>query len=152
MKMRQILNALIVLFIAATLARDVHCQLSQNRLSDNIIPRIYDIFIRVDIEARVFSGFVAIDVHVNRDVSIIQMHNIGLTINDKVLVKSVVDNSTIAESINILYDNATEIMNIVLDRTLLADSDYRLTLSFTGLIQSDMKGLYLSSYYDGGVK
>lgn len=155
MKMRQIFNALIVLFIVisiSTFARRVHCQSSQNRLSDDVVPKVYDLFIHVDIDNRVFSGHVAVDVHVNRAVPSIQMHNIGLDINGKVLVDAATNSSLSAESTAIQYDNTTEIMNIVLNRTLVADSDYRITIMFSGRIENDMKGLYMSTYYDGDVR
>lgn len=145
-------NALTVILIASALTRDADCQTSENRLLDSVVPKFYDLSIRVDIDERVFNGTVAIDVHVNRNVSIVQMHNIGLTITEKVIVKSMTNDNIASESNNILYDNATEIMNIELDRMLSAESDYRLILSFSGLIHSDMKGLYMSTYYDGGVK
>jgi hypothetical protein len=98
----------------------------------------------------VFNGNVIIDVHVNSAVSTIQLHNIGLEINGKVVVNNATDSSIVSESINISYDNTTEIMNIELDQTLLADSDYKILLSFKGPIDVDMKGLYMSTYYYNG--
>lgn len=153
--MRQFFNALIVLFIVISLLYTVHhvqCKKSENRLSDAIVPKVYDLFIKVDMNSRVFNGNVTIDVHVNNAVSTIQLHNIGLVISDKVVVENATDNSVVSESKNISYDNATEIMNIELDQTLLADSNYKILLSFNGPIEFDMKGLYMSTYYDGEIK
>lgn len=153
--MRQFFNALCVLFIVISLlykAHHVQCKKSENRLSDAVIPKVYDLFIKVDMNSRVFDGNVIIDVHVNSAVSTIQLHNIGLEINEKVVVNNATDNSFVSESINISYDKTIEIMNVELNQTLLADSDYKILLSFKGPIEFDMKGLYMSTYYDGEIK
>ncbi|XP_070503481.1 aminopeptidase N-like [Chironomus tepperi] len=153
--MREFYAASIVLYIVVSLLYTVHhvqCKKSENRLSDAIIPKVYDLFIQVDMNSHVFNGRMIIDVHVNSAVSTIQLHNIGLVISDKVVVNNATDNNIISESINILYNNATEIMDIKLDQTLLADSDYKILLSFNGSIEFDMKGLYMSTYYDGEIK
>lgn len=152
MKLRQFYSTVIFLFIAVLvqLPGHVYSQSSGYRLSGNVTPTIYDLHIRADVDFYSFTGNVTIDIHVNRATSTIEMHNVNLTISNNALVKS--SDGDEFKSVYILYDNATEIMIIGLDRPLPANSNYSITISFGGRIENDMKGLYMSSYYDGSAK
>lgn len=126
----------------------VNCQIY--RLSNAVTPTYYDLNIHVEVEGYSFNGTVTIDVYVNRATSVIEMHSYGLTINNgTAFVKS---GELETKSTYILAWNDTEKITIGLDRTLAARTNHSITLSFRGRLTEDMRGLYLSSYYNGTVK
>lgn len=147
MKMRRQFCSFVI-FLLVSFAR---CQSINYRLSDNIIPHAYDLFIQANVDFYSFSGNVTIDIEVKKSTSTIELHAINMTIVDnKVLVNS--GNGVEFSSVFMMYNNESEIITIVLDRALAANTNHTITLSFTGRIEYDMKGLYMSSYYDGNVK
>jgi hypothetical protein len=153
MKMRQFYSSVIFFLIAISLlSHRVQSQNTSYRLSDAVKPMHYDLYIQVDVDFYSFSGNVTIDIHVSRATSTIEMHSVNMTIaNSKVLVSSGSDGETF-QSVYMLYNNESEIMTIGLDRTLAGNSNHTITLSFSGRIEYDMKGLYMSTYYAGNIK
>jgi aminopeptidase 2 len=141
--MRRFYNFTTIFFFLFSFT-SIDCQ--NYRLSNVIVPKHYDLFIRTDLDLHTFSGNVTIDVHVNNETSLIQMHNIGLTIIGKVIVSSGAESNAISQ------DNVTQIMSIHLNRALPANSDHLITISFSGRIENDLKGLYMSTYYDNVAK
>lgn len=157
MKMRQFHSTVIFLFIVifaiCKLPSNVVCQNeNEYRLPDTFTPKIYDLSIRVDIGLHSFNGSVTIDARVNRATVSIDMHKQNLTITEKEKVQVHRNGILEAESVMIQYNENTEIMKIILNQTLSANTDYNITIKFNGRIEYDMKGLYMSSYYDGNVK
>jgi hypothetical protein len=147
--MRQFCTSVIFLFIVAVAY--VQCQSTSFRLSDAVVPKIYDLFIQVDVDFYSFSGNVTIDVEVKRATSTIELHAINMTItNNTALVNSGEDVQF--KSVYMLYNNESEIVTIGLDRILAANTNHSITLWFSGRIEYDMKGLYMSTYYERNVK
>ncbi|KAG5671811.1 hypothetical protein PVAND_001986 [Polypedilum vanderplanki] len=150
--MRQFYSSVIYLFIIFT-SPLTNGQNTNYRLSDAVTPSAYDLFIQVDIGFYSFNGNVTIDIHVNKPTSTIELHNVNLTIsNSSIFVKSVDDDEVKFESVYLIYNNESEIMTIVLEKPLTANTNYTITLAFSGRIEYDMKGLYMSSYYDKNIK
>jgi hypothetical protein len=146
MKMRQFFSAVIFLFIASS----ANCQSSNVRLSNSVTPSIYTLAVSVEVDFYSFNGTVTIDFTTVRSISEIEMHSKGLTIERN--LATIKSGSLETNSTYILAWNDTEKITIGLGRTLPARTNHSITLSFKGRIASDMKGLYMSSYYNGEVK
>jgi aminopeptidase N len=144
-KMRQFYSAVIFLIFIA-IVTPAYCQNAVYRLSSDVTPTIYDLSLRVDTYA--FNGNVTIDVRINRATTQIELHQLALTVEPKVIVTS---SDNVTEALH-WYNNQTQKMTILVGRTLRANTNHQITLSFRGTIDSDMKGLYQSSYYNGTVK
>lgn len=151
MKMRcQFFSFVIFLFIASSCVKSQTQNGNVNyRLSNAVIPSFYDLNIHVEVDFYSFNGTVTIDFYTNRAVNVIEMHSVGLTISGKASVKS---GALESQSTYIFYWNDTEKITIGLDRTLAARSNHSITLIYSGRLKEDMKGLYLSSYYNGTIK
>lgn len=142
--MRQFFSAIIFLFVASR----VNCQTNNVRLSNSITPSLYTLAMTVEVDFYSFNGTVTIDFRTTRAVTEIEMHSKDLTIN----FATIKSDTIVTNSTYILAWNETEKITIGLGRSLPARSNHSITLSFRGRIASDMKGLYMSSYYDGNVK
>jgi hypothetical protein len=146
MKMRQFFSAVIFLFIAS----NANCQSGNVRLSNTVTPSLYTLAMTVEVDFYSFNGTVTIDFTTVRSINEIEMHSKGLTIErDVATIKS---GALETNSTYILKWNDTEKITIGLGRTLAGRTSHSITLKFRGRIASDMKGLYMSTYYDGEVK
>lgn len=146
MKMRQFFSAVIFLFIAS----NANCQSSNVRLSDSVIPLLYTLAMTVEVDFYSFNGTVTIDFRTTRAINEIEMHSKGLTIDRN--KARIISDSLETNVTYILYWNDTEKITIGLGRTLATRTNHSITLTFSGRIATDMKGLYMSTYYNGGIK
>lgn len=138
-------SSVIFLFIIASF---VSCQNPVNyRLSENVVPSVYDLHITVDLAGLKFFGFETIYVRVNQPTSTIELHALDLSIDDVQVIEGVNDMDITATG----YNNETQIFSIVLVQSLVPDRDYALRMTFEGEIKDDMKGLYRSSFIENRV-
>lgn len=143
MRLSSVLNHAVVIFLFIVTSA-VNSQSSLNyRLSNDIIPSIYDLHITVDLENLKFDGSETIHVHANQPSSTIELHLLDLSLLDV----QVIEGENLISIISTDYNNETQIFKITLDQSLIPNRDYQLKLKFEGLIKDDMKGLYRSSYY-----
>lgn len=138
-------STVIFLFIIASF---VSCQNPVNyRLSGNVVPSIYDLHITVDLVNFKFNGFETISVHANQPTSTIELHGLDLSIDDVQVIEG--ENTVPIAAMN--YNNETQTFSITLGQSLVSGREYELKMAFEGEIKDDMKGLYLSSYYENRV-
>lgn len=119
------------------------------RLSDNIKPSYYSINIRVDLLKFQFDGSVSIELKADEETSLIEIHKLDLNIGPYIRVLDENLNETNVKSFN--YIEKSQILQIHLEKPLLANKIYDLKISFEGEITNDMKGLYLSPQYEDNV-
>lgn len=134
-------SAVVFLFIVASTVR---CQVSVNRLSNALVPSIYDLHISIDLENLKFAGAETIHVHSNQPSSTVELHALDLLVRDVQVLEG--EREILVSSTN--YVNATQILRLALGASLNADREYQIKLSFEGEIKDDMKGLYRSSYFE----
>lgn len=114
------------------------------------MPSLYTLAMTVEVDFFSFNGTVTIDFRTTRSTSEIEMHMKGLTIDgDRATIKS---GALETISTYMLKWNETEKITFGVGRTLPGRTNHSITLSFKGRIANDMKGLYMSSYYNGNVK
>lgn len=137
----------IVLIFLFIFASAVNSQSSSNyRLSNDVTPSIYDLHITVDLATLKFDGSETIHVRANQPTSTIELHSLDLSLLDV----QVIEGENLISIIATDYNNETQIFEISLAESLVADHDYQIMLKFEGLIKDDMKGLYRSSFYENG--
>lgn len=126
----------------------VNSQSSSNyRLSNDVVPSIYDLHITVDLTSLKFDGSETIHVHANQPTSTIELHLLDLSLLDvQVLV-----GENLIPIVSSAYDDSTQTIKIALAEVLILNQNYQIKLKFDGEIRDDMKGLYRSSYYENGV-
>lgn len=146
MRVSSVLSHIVVIFLFI-IASGVIAQSSSNyRLSNDVTPSIYDLHITVDLATLKFDGSETIHVHANQPTSTIELHSLDLSLLDV----QVIEGENLISIIATDYNNETQIFEISLAESLIADHDYQIILKFEGLIKDDMKGLYRSSYYENG--
>lgn len=102
---------------------------------------------KIDVEEQVFSGSVDITLEVLNTTPILDLHYKDMQIENVKLT----DNNQVFELVNLSYSDETEILGLQYDE--LSPGTYKLSMDFNSKIRTDLKGLYLSTYFDGsGVK
>lgn len=131
------------------LVQQTNCQNTTDiRLSTNVRPSNYEIHIKVDIDSRKFSGEETIHVRVYDDpTDFIELHLLDLEIESLRVLHVDSDTEVDIESSN-EYSKETEKLLIKFSENLEAQRSYRIHVVFNGELKNDMKGLYISSYYD----
>lgn len=112
------------------------------RLSRNSRPVHYDLELRIDVEEQEFSGAVEITLEVVAETSILDLHYKDMDCRNVKLT----DNNEVFELIGDTYDESTEIWK--LNFPLMRPGLYQLSIEFNSSIRTDLKGLYMSTYFD----
>lgn len=108
-------------------------------LSDLIQPHSYKVEITPSIDKLQFNGKVSIEASVKQKTQEIVLHARGLSIE-----KAQVGNNTLKTT----YDEKTEELTLHLTKALTPDSPHTITIDYTGSIDQNAHGLYLSTYTD----
>lgn len=119
------------------------------RLSNNIIPRAYLINIRVDLVKFKFDGSVSIELMAEKKTSLIEVHQLDLNIGINISVLDEKLNPTKVKDTN--YIKESQILQIHLEKPLIARQVYDVKIMFDGNITDDMTGLYRSPQYENNV-
>ena len=121
------------------------------RLPGTIVPYHYNLRLLPDIytgdpSTFGFTGHVEMRFSVANTTDVIVLHAGNLTVDiDSVLVNSTDSSDSIAV-VDVEYDFEREFVTISLTKSLHVDRRYVVALSYNGLITSNLKGLYYSSY------
>jgi puromycin-sensitive aminopeptidase len=111
-----------------------------------VIPSHYDIALEPDLESASFAGVVGIDVDVVESTSSVVLNAIELDL------RSVsVSQNGFEQSASVSLDEASERVTLSLD-TPLSVGGARLKISFTGILNDDLRGFYRSVYTVDGVE
>lgn len=121
------------------------------RLPNNTKPSIYDVAIEtwVDEGRFDFNGSVNIRVRVlEDDTNSITLHSRNLNILEWNLQKMVSEELTPVAVENPVFDAVTDFITFTLvgDEKLEKDADYRLFITFSGMLREEQEGFYRSSY------
>lgn len=93
-----------------------------------------------------FDGSVKILMHVNEHTDNITLHMLDLTLkNDTIMIQND-DTKVVVTHTTYEFDNDRQFAIFYLDQTLMAGSNYSISMKFTGLLKDDLRGFYLSQY------
>ena len=109
------------------------------RLSRSVEPVHYDLFLHIDPDQEVFSGYETIAVRVNEATALIELNAVDITVS---LAR------VNGESASVTVDPAHEIVQIQRTAPLTAGTDAEIYLEFSARLRSDLSGLYSSVYND----
>ena len=113
------------------------------RLSRDVLPRAYRIFLTPDLEAATFSGRVEIDVEVVEPVSAITLHAKNLQLSPATVTSAGVAHHAGSHETDERYDTVT----FPFDQKIAA-GPATLELAFTGILSDGLAGFYRSTYTD----
>lgn len=122
------------------------------RLLATTRPLHYDLRLNINVDEAKFSGNVAIRLNVtSENVNLIALNYHELQVSD-VLIYAASDNTqgNLLNRINPIP--ASQIIEFSTNSSLVQFSEYVLQMKFDGAIRSDLKGLYMSSYWINGTK
>lgn len=151
--------AIILLLLVSAVSTGEGAQKMKNdiRLPGSIKPKHYDISIIPDLEANDMEGTVSMEFSVGNSTEEIVMHGINLTVDEESVILITLPSSTKTtkakdahqvKAVSVSYDTSKDFIIIKLDSKLDPSFDYRLSLSYSGALSSNLKGLYRSSYFD----
>lgn len=125
------------------------------RLGDNLIPSNYIIEIEpffTGLNEFTFNGRATITFRTVNATSEIVLHQNQLTINEPLTTLALAINSgsqTVVTGPS--WDNVTHLYTLHTANPLLANTEYRLSFVYTGILSDDMRGFYRSSYVENQV-
>ncbi|KZV34117.1 hypothetical protein F511_42888 [Dorcoceras hygrometricum] len=120
----------------------------QARLPDFAVPRSYELTLKPDLSACVFSGTLLIHISINRGTRFLVLNALELVISQVSFTNF--QNLKYVPS-DILVDNDDEILVLVFDETLDVGHGV-LEIGFSGVLTDSCKGLYRCTYLDKGDK
>ncbi|KZV19999.1 hypothetical protein F511_26757 [Dorcoceras hygrometricum] len=120
----------------------------QARLPDFAVPKSYELTLRPDLSACVFSGTVLIHISINRGTRFLVLNALELVISQVSFTNF--QNRKYVPS-DILVDSDDEILFLVFDETLDVGNGV-LEIGFSGVLTDSCKGLYRCTYLDKGDK
>ncbi|MEI8051911.1 MAG: M1 family peptidase, partial [Actinomycetes bacterium] len=113
------------------------------RLSDDILPRSYRLFLEPDLDAAVFAGHVEIDLEVIAESSAVILNAIDLEISSASVTRA--DGSEV--SCTVTLDAETERATITPPEALTV-GPATIALTFTGILNDQLTGFYRSTFVD----
>lgn len=121
------------------------------RLPQNLIPKSYEIYLTPKLHPDfVFDGKVIIEAHVAHETDKIVLHADQLNIaQDNVTVVSYTDNSISYDILNlksINYNKKYHFFTILLNDTIKKDFNVIVNITYSGILNTEMKGFYRSWY------
>lgn len=114
------------------------------KLSTNARPFHYDLAMKIDVDAQVFSGSVKIDLEVHTPTQNIQLHYKDMTVDNIKLIQK--GSAEEIPGLLVVYSEETEILSVPFSIEL--SGEYSLSMDFHSKIRTDLKGLYMSTYFD----
>lgn len=123
--------------------------LNDYRLSGDIVPNSYSVYLTPNLEDWTFEGMVIIFLQA----TVPNVREITLHANDLEIVDIEVRHWTFAGNLanEYSYDNVTHKLTIPL-KAEMEDTVYTLTINYLGYMRDDMAGLYRSTYIENGVE
>lgn len=123
------------------------------RLPTTTYPINYKLSLNIDVDAASYSGSVAIRLNVTNE----NVNLIALNYHEQVAVSDVLiylaSDGTQSNLLSRINPQATtQIIEFTTNSTLVPYSEYVLRMAFEGAIRSDLKGLYMSSYWINGTR
>ncbi len=115
------------------------------RLPDYIRPTNYHLVIEPDLTAQIYSGSVTIDVEVSKKTDTIFLHSKELNI-----LTVFVRQGKIGYVPKIKHNKKDNYIELILDKKISGKAE--ISISFTGLIHSDLRGFYISKYDNNGTE
>lgn len=115
------------------------------RLSGHTRPRHYDLAMRIDVEEQTFSGRASIEIEVMQVTDTVDLHYKDMNVTVEKLLA--VDGTEVIAAAAASYSEETEIVKLQY-AALTVGQKYNLILDFSGAIRTDLKGLYISTYFD----
>ncbi|KAI1303652.1 Puromycin-sensitive aminopeptidase [Halotydeus destructor] len=115
------------------------------RLPSTVVPKHYAITLQPNLKTFRFDGHQTVDIEIEEETDIIVLNQVDLSISEANYTNSKGE----AVSSSVIVDNEDEIATIKFENALKPGSGV-LHLSFTGILNENMKGLYRSKYSVGG--
>lgn len=112
------------------------------KLSGLSRPLHYNLAMQIDVDEQVFSGSVDITVDVVSPTGVIDLHYKDMEVANVQLT----DNNQVFELLGQGYLEETEIFSLRFPE--LSPGTYKLSMDFNSKIRTDLKGLYMSTYFD----
>lgn len=112
------------------------------RLTGNSRPSHYNLALKIDVDEQVFSGSVDISLEVVQTTAVIDLHYRDMEVSNIQLT----DNNQLFPLMGQGYLTETEILS--LRYVELPPGAYKLSMDFSSKIRTDLKGLYMSTYFD----
>ena len=126
-----------------------NAQPSPYRLPRTVLPTLYDVRIRPDLDAETFAGSVTAHIAVSQPVDNIVLNAKELGITSATLTRN---GSPAVQITSIETDAELERVTLALSEQLV-QGDYELEMTFTGLLNRKLEGFYMSTFTDeGGVE
>ncbi len=123
------------------------------------MPHVYDLTVqplfKPDIEPEKFNGTVKIEFSCEKDTNKLVMHMIDLTLdNSTIEVTSEADTQFKATAKNLIwsYDPITHFITFEFDTPFRKGFNYTFSVSYQGLVRTDLTGFYRTSYKDNDGK
>ena len=113
------------------------------RLPRHAVPTRYELVLQPDLEAAVFSGTASIDLSVTEPTSELVLNAAELSISKASLTTA--DGDEVPATVTL--DEKLERAHVTLSRQIEA-GDHRLTMSFDGVLNDQLRGFYRSTYTD----
>ncbi|XP_022853204.1 aminopeptidase M1-like [Olea europaea var. sylvestris] len=110
----------------------------QTRLPDFAVPKRYDLTLKLDLLGCTFSGFVLVDVVINRATRFLVLNALELVIHQ---VSFANFQSQKYVPSDIVVDNEAEILVLVFDQVLNVGNGV-LEIRFSGVLNEQLKGFY----------
>ncbi len=111
--------------------------LRDGRLPDSVVPERYDLTLAIEPEDGRFHGTLAIHVAVREPVRSVTLHALDLEVRD-----AMAESRGVQRAASVSIDPATETITLTLEGTGLPAGPATLGLSFSGRLNTQMKGLY----------
>lgn len=125
---------------------------SSIRLPDSTYPLHYDLKLSIDVESSSYSGSVIIQLNVtsaNTRLIALNYHEIEVE-NVFIYRASDITNRNLLNGSRTIANS--QIIEFLTAEDLIQFEEYVLELDFSGAIRSDLKGLYMSSYFINGTR
>ncbi|KAG5671184.1 hypothetical protein PVAND_001395 [Polypedilum vanderplanki] len=114
------------------------------RLSEDIKPILYDLFLHPDLQIGIFYGNVTIDLDISSAINEIAIHTHLLNISN---VNFILPGSNIRVK-EYWHDDKMEQLKIALTGTVAPTNDSKLNIEFSGSLRDKIFGFYQSTYKD----
>lgn len=112
------------------------------RLSGNSRPQHYNLQMKIDVDEQLFTGSVDITLEVLQRTTVLDLHYKDMELANVHLT----DNNVVFALVEQNYSEETEILSLEFPE--LPIGSYKLSMDFSSKIRTDLKGLYMSTYFD----
>ncbi|XVF86850.1 hypothetical protein PTKIN_Ptkin18bG0075200 [Pterospermum kingtungense] len=121
---------------------------NQPRLPNFATPKNYDLYLKLDLEACTFSGFIDINLCIVEPTKFIVLNACELAVHQVFFANSLNHRFTPAD---VVLDGDDEILVLVFDE-VLGMGEGLLRIEFSGALNGNLKGLYKCTYVDKGAR